>query len=324
MREENQDWLDRLEEYVELFRDDFRRRDQIRWASVYLQGLLMAGSTKTIEAMSRHVLLSPDRVVDDVAQALQNFVNQSPWDENKLWRRHRLMHQAQQAHPDSIFVLQDLAFVKQGRHSIGVQRQYSGLLGRKTNCQIAVSLAHLSPAGLCPLALRLYLPRTWLQDSKRLDSTGVPEGFRTPQTRGSIALEMLDQVDAEGWRAPLVLAGPGLAADPDLRGELEKRGQRYAIQAKSGATSSADWHFQENAWISNILADSRPQFEGPLVRAVEQVRQANRIVHDELGLDHFEGRSWRGFHHHACLVMLAFSFRHLRFHFLQHSHSSMI
>jgi SRSO17 transposase len=324
MREENQDWLDRLEEYIELFRDDFRRRDQIRWASVYLQGLLLASSPKTIEAMARLVLLSPDRMVDDVAQALQNFVNQSPWDENKLWRRHRQMHQAQQAHPDSFFVLQDLAFVKQGRHSIGVQRQYSGLLGRKTNCQIAVSLAHLSPAGLCPLALRLYLPRTWLQDSKRLERTGVPEEFCTPQTRGSIALSMLDQVDADGWRAPLVLASPGLAADPALRDGLEKRGHRYAIQAGPVATHSANWRFQDSAWISNLLVDSRPRFEWPLVRAVEQVRKANQIVHEELGLDHFEGRSWRGFHHHACLVMLAFSFRHLQFHFLQHSHSSMI
>ena len=55
-------WLERLDDYVDLFRDDFRRRDQIRWASVYLQGLLLEGQTKTIGAMARRVLLPPDLV----------------------------------------------------------------------------------------------------------------------------------------------------------------------------------------------------------------------------------------------------------------------
>ena len=161
MAEHDADWLQSLDDYAALFRDDFRRRDQARWAAVYLQGLLREGGRKTIGGLARRVVLPPDLTVDDAAQALQNFVNQSPWDEHKVWRRYRGLTAGGSPSADGVFVLDDLAFVKQGRHSVGVQRQYSGALGRKTNCQIAVALHHAGPAGCCPLGLRLYLPRGW-------------------------------------------------------------------------------------------------------------------------------------------------------------------
>src|SRR5437016_3786204 len=126
MTEHDGEWLEQLDDYIDLFREDFRRRDQIRWASVYLQGLLRPGPAKTIGAMARLVLLPPELMVEDVAQALQNFINQSPWDEQKLWCRHRRMQQTRQADAEGTFVLEDLALVKQGRHSVGVQRQYNG------------------------------------------------------------------------------------------------------------------------------------------------------------------------------------------------------
>src|SRR5438876_144955 len=86
--------LERVEEFIAGFQDDFRRRDQVRWAAVYIQGLLTAGERKTVGRMARQAVLPPDMMVDDVAQALQNFINQSPWDEQKLWRRYRNLMQA--------------------------------------------------------------------------------------------------------------------------------------------------------------------------------------------------------------------------------------
>ncbi len=82
-------WLQSLDDYAASFRDVFRRRDQARWAAVYLQGLLTAEGRKTIGGLARHVVLPPDLTVDDASQALQNFVNQSPWDEGRVWRRFR-------------------------------------------------------------------------------------------------------------------------------------------------------------------------------------------------------------------------------------------
>ncbi len=193
MAEHDAEWLQRLDDYTTRFRDDFRRRDQARWAAVYLQGLLQEGGRKTIGGLARRVILPPDLSVDDAAQALQNFVNQSPWDEHKVWRRCRAFLAGRLAEPDGVFVLDDLAFVKQGRCSVGVQRQYSSALGRKTNCQIAVAVHHAGPAGCRPLSLRLYLPRGWLLHAQRLDSAGVPRERRDGRSKTAIALELLDE-----------------------------------------------------------------------------------------------------------------------------------
>jgi len=334
MTEHDPDWLEQLDDFIDLFREDFRRRDQIGWASVYLQGLLRQGPARTIGAMAREVLLPPDLVVEDVSQALQNFVNQSPWDEQKLWRRHRLLQQSRQADAEGAFVLEDLALVKQGRHSVGVQRQYSGVLGRKANCQILVALSHLGPAGVCPLGARLYLPRTWLQSAARLDSVAVPDAFRGPQTRGSIALDLLDAVRGEGWSARHVLASAGLGTDPAFRQELRQRELDYLIETAgldlsrepedslvSLAASGPDQ--PGTPVLTNLTAKALDNLKSRLAGECEQARQA-RLLLGELGLDHFEGRSWRGLHHHACLVMLAYSFRLLRPECLIQAPSSVI
>src|SRR5262249_249520 len=149
------------------------------WAAVYLQGLLQTDGRKTIENLSRFVALPDSLRVEDAAQALQHFINQSPWDEQKIYQRYFRLLTERFGSINGIFVLEQLTFVKQGRHSVGVQRQYSTVLGRKANCQIAVALHHLNPAGFHPLAMRLYLPRRWLEDKLRLDAAGVPEAARS-------------------------------------------------------------------------------------------------------------------------------------------------
>src|SRR5262245_53783778 len=102
----NDAFLQRLDEYVGLFRDDFRRRDQARWASVYVQGLLRASPRKSIEGLAAQVVLPPDLNVDDTAQALQQFINQSPWDEQKLWRRFRSLAAQWLGDPQGLFVVE--------------------------------------------------------------------------------------------------------------------------------------------------------------------------------------------------------------------------
>src|SRR5438270_12646349 len=116
MVEFDADGLQRLDDYAALFRDAFRRRDQARWAAVYLQGLLRHDGRKTIGGLARQAAPPPERTVEDVAQALQNFVNQSPWDEGRVWRRYRglmaelLCHgqlAARGTDADGVFVLDD-------------------------------------------------------------------------------------------------------------------------------------------------------------------------------------------------------------------------
>src|SRR5262249_46536308 len=164
---------DRLRAYASLFADAFPSARPALWAAVYLQGLLLDGERKSIEPLSRRVTLPPELTVKDPEQALQQFLNQSPWDEAKVLQRYRSVMAQTFASPAGIFLFDDVSFPKQGKHSVGVQRQYCGALGKKANCQVAPSAHYVSPKGHSPLDLRLYLPDSWLADEARLEAAGV-------------------------------------------------------------------------------------------------------------------------------------------------------
>jgi SRSO17 transposase len=300
-------WLQALDEFLEPFREAFRRREQWQWASVYLQGLLRPGQRKTIGNLAQCVVLPPDLPVTDTAQALQHFVNQSPWDEERLWRRYRALLAARCDAAAGTLVLEEFVFVKQGRHSVGVQRQYSAARGGKCNCQIAVGVHRAGADGVFPLALRLYLPRGWLGDPSRLDAAGVPAEARRPQSRSGLALALLDAVRAEGWLAPVVAGGAGFGADASLREALADRGPGYVLAVPDDSRLLVGERVTavEDEDRSVLLVSSGTSEPLAAWRDVEAVRRANRALCDERGLDHFEGRSWRGFHHHACLAVLA-------------------
>src|SRR5262245_28906159 len=388
------DVLQRLGGYAARFRDAFGFDRPARWAGVYLAGLIQEGERKSIEPLSRRVALPPELDVRDPEQALQQFVNQSPWDEQAVLKRYRAVMAEAFADPQGIFVIDDTSFPKQGKHSVGVQRQYCGALGKKANCQVAPSIHYVSKKGHCPLAMRLYLPEIWLDDLKRLDRAGVPEARRVLRSKGRIALELLDQVRAEGWPGQVVVADAGYGVAQDFRDGLQQRDLHYLVgvteemvvftaeppwivPAWSGRgrrptrprltddsprpvrlkdlaartpLRKVTWRegtkgklagrfawlrvWPAQGWTTGDCAGAEPlwllieqQADGKLkyafsnlptntkrLRAVRlwksrwPVEQGYQQMKEELGLDHFEGRSWRGFHHHACLVMLAYGF----------------
>jgi SRSO17 transposase len=391
--------LGRLDAYAARFRDDFNRPRQAQYSGVYLQGLILDGERKSIEPLSRKVTLPPGLKVADLDQALQQFVGQSTWDEQVVWRRYRSVMAGTFASPAGIFVLDDTSFPKQGKHSVGVQRQYCGASGKKANCQVAPSVHYVSPKGHYPLTMRLYLPESWLGDAKRLDKAGVPEADRRAMTKGEIALELLDQVRAEGLPGRLVVADAGYGVSGPFRAALASRGLHYIVgvtdelvafteepswevpgpaarPSKSGGRPRKRSRLKEGTprpvslkdlaartprrkvtwregtkgqlsgrfawlrvwpgggWATGSCVGAEPvwllieeQADGKIkyalsnlpartsrIRAVRlwksrwPVEQGYQQMKEELGLDHHEGRSWRGFHHHACLVMLAFGF----------------
>src|SRR4051794_2846096 len=168
--------LGRLADYAASFAPDFPQARPAQWAAVYLHGLLLDGERKSIEPLSRRVSLPETLAVADPDQALQQFLNQSPWDERKLLRRYRRRLARTFASPEGIFVIDDVSFPKQGKHSVGVQRQYCGALGKKANCQVAPSVHYVGPTGHYPLAMRLFLPDRWLQDEGRVGEAGGAGG----------------------------------------------------------------------------------------------------------------------------------------------------
>lgn len=389
--------LDRLRTYADRFQADFNRPRQAQYSGVYLQGLLLDGERKSIEPLSHRVSLPDGLVVKDLDQALQQFIGQSTWDDQAVWKRYRSVMAETFADPKAIFVIDDTSFPKQGKHSVGVQRQYCGASGKRANCQVAPSIHYVSPKGHFPLAMRLYLPQSWTDDPKRLDKARAPKEHRQAKTKGQIALELLDQVRGEGLPGQLVVADAGYGISGTFREGLANRGLHYivgvtgemvvftekptwqapaarkpgaggrpAVRSKLGEDSprpvslnelattttlrkvtwregtkgplsgrfawlrvwpGSGWATGECAGAEAVWLLIEEQGDGQIKYAVSNlpvptrridaarwwksrwpVEQGYQQMKEELGLDHHEGRSWRGFHHHACLVMLAFGF----------------
>src|SRR3954454_4729441 len=239
------DVLARLADYADSFAPDFTWPRPARWAGVYLQGLLLDGERKSIEPLSRRVSLPPDLAAADPEQALQQFVNQSPWDQHAVLRRYRARLAQTFASPKGIFLFDDVSYPKQGRHSVGVQRQYCGALGKRANCQVAVSVHYVSPRGHYPLDLRLYLPDSWLSDSARLDRAGVPKEERRPLTKPQIALELLDRVRGEELPGTVAVADAGYGVSGAFRAGLAERGLTYVV----GVTEDFVVFPQQPTWV---------------------------------------------------------------------------
>jgi SRSO17 transposase len=134
--------------------------------------------------------------------------------------------------PDAIWVIDDTGFPKQGEHSVGVARQYSGTLGKTANCQVAVSMHEVCSEGAAVLNWRLYLPESWTGDAQRRAEAGIPEDVKF-QKKWELALEMIDQ--ARGWNLVdrIVVADAGYGDVTAFREGLEGRRLRYAVGVQS-------------------------------------------------------------------------------------------
>jgi SRSO17 transposase len=224
----------RLEQFLVDLLDTVGRSERRQWASVYVRGLLLDGERKSIEPMA-------DRLPEGNVQAMQQLVGQSPWAWDPVWERLGRRMTAE-LEPDPVWVVDDTGFPKKGKRSVGVERQYSGTLGKTANCQVAVSLHHVGEQGSSVLGWRLYLPESWARDEKRRKAAGVPEEvvFRT---KWQLALDMIDRVRSWGLPDRVVVADGGYGEATDFREALESRGLRYVVgiapQVASGRATHA-------------------------------------------------------------------------------------
>lgn len=375
-----------LLDFVEDFAAELGRSERRYWCGKYIEGLLQEGERKSIEPLAA-------RVGGD-EQAMQQFVNQSPWDhEAVLHRLRQLMRRRMSA--DGVLVLDDTSLPKQGRHSVGVARQYCGALGKIANCQSIVTW-HWVGAGLhWPLSAQLYLPAAWADDPKRMTKAGVPVEAQTFKEKWRIALDLLGAMKPQLPAYKAIVFDAGYGVIQPLLAELEKQGEPYVAQVPGNIAAwpaeavakldrSGRGRPRQHAkvedpavkpltmvgWRDRLLAQPAswakvrlPRADGASVQAVAVRVQASqrksrwrqpgtarwllieqlgddtfkyhlsnlpadttleelvRLAHqrwaieqgyqqlkEELGLDHFEGRSWRGLHHHLTLCVLAFCF----------------
>ena len=191
----------------------------------YCVGLVMSCERKSVEPMA--ALTAPARVGAQ-HQSLLHFVGEGRWSDERVLAKVRAMvlPKIERDGPIGAWIIDDTSFPKQGRHSVGVARQYCGQLGKQDNCQVAVSLSLANAQASLPVAYRLYLPKDWAADGARRHKAGVPDDV-TFKTKPQIALEQLRWACEAGLPRGVVLMDAGYGADTDLRTSVTALGLTY-------------------------------------------------------------------------------------------------
>ena len=150
----------------------------------YCKGWLLPGDRKSVEPIAAR--LAPDNV-RRMHQSLHHLVADAPWNDEEMLAevRRQVLPSMQKHSPVVAWIVDDTGFPKQGKHSVGVARQYCGQMGKHDNCQAAVSLSVSTWNSSLPMAWRLYLPEVWCEDAERCRQAGVPEGLGFKRNRRS-------------------------------------------------------------------------------------------------------------------------------------------
>ena len=221
---------DRFDLYLDHLSKGLGHADRHAGLRGYCTGLMLPLSRKSVEPMAARV---DPMHASARHQALHHFVAKAEWSHEEMLRR-----VCQWVVPKMDFrdggwwIIDDTGFPKKGRHSVGVARQYCGMLGKQDNCQVAVSISLASNHGSLPVAWQLYLPEDWAADSERRARAGVPEEVRFA-TKTQIALQQLRALLAQGAPHHCVLADAGYGVDTAFRQALSDMGLLYAVGVTS-------------------------------------------------------------------------------------------
>src|SRR5438128_710551 len=380
---------ERLVEFVGEVAEGLALARQRENALLYVRGLIEHGGRKSLQPTLFRLEETPARY-----ESVQQFLADSPWDPGLLVRAC-----AERVAPElglTAWVVDDTGIAKDGKHSPGVKRQYSGTLGKIGNCQITVSLHAVGERGTLPLGWRLYLPHEWCDDLERRRKAKVPDAVCF-QTKPELAAGLCEQ--AAGWELPPapILADCAYGEDSGFRTKLHAQGLEYvlavsaqtsvygpdatfAVPERNGTTGRPrtvarpdrkhksvralaerlpaeaftslscrttpageeiegrfafvrvvathpvrndhqpprwEWLIIEwpegdetpsDYWLSNLCEDENWERLARLARLRWTIELDYRQLKGELGLDHYEGRSYAGFHHHTALVTCAHAF----------------
>lgn len=213
-------------------------------AQLYTRGLLMDGQRKSMQPMAQRL--------DVDHQQLQQFITTSPWSVRPV--RKALAHKAITLIGAHVWAIDDVGFPKEGVHSPGVARQYSGALGKVDNCQIAVSTHAVTDEASAPLLMDLFLGESW-------DERATPKNTRTPAhtaliaqrrvkaaipdtarhvRKWEMAIAQLDQLADWGHTPPAVVADAGYGDSAQFRLALTAREIPYIVAIKSATSAYPD------------------------------------------------------------------------------------
>jgi SRSO17 transposase len=346
----------------------------------YMLGVISEGGRRNMEVIAAQTCASTGHV-DAAHQRIQEFITDSRWDDHAVRlaaARYALAPMMKAAVPWA-WIIDDTGFLKKGKHSVGVQRQYTGSAGKVTNCQIGVSLTIATPQDHVAVDFELYLPECWANDPARRAEGRIPDEVRF-KTKPRLALDMLRRAVHAGLPRGTVLADESYGGSSEFRTGCRRLGLSFAVAVGSTArvwsVNAAGYRkgdpievrelarrladegkFRKYTWRDGTVGplharfaflrvlpaadDGRePRFRDrvwlvcewrdgedrpahfhfatyerqPFVHLVQLIKDRWRTervyqdLKDELGLDHFEGRRFRGWHHHVSVVLSAAAF----------------
>jgi SRSO17 transposase len=368
----------RLDSYIEHIGDVLANKRRRESFAIYAMGLLSDAERKSVEPLAARACADPEGA-NPAHQRLLHFIAESQWNDHGVRRTAAQYALAAIGQRESVsaWIVDDTGFLKQGKHSVGVQRQYTGSAGKVTNCQIGVSLSLATPTIHLPVDFELYLPESWTEDRARRRECGVPKDVEF-YTKPALALRMIRRALLDGLPRGVVLADAGYGSSSGFRAALRAEGLHYAVGIEGSAkvwrigekrrcapksvrelalglgirryrkvtwrqgSKQALWSWfaccrvvpchddgtepaeREEVWL---LIEWPPNESEPtkytlatlpprtplreLVRVTKERWRTERVYEDlkgELGLDHFEGRRYRGWHHHVSVALCCYAF----------------
>ena len=203
-------WEEDLEGWLKPFLARLDHKARRRMCPLYVAGLIGPGDRKSVQPMA-------ERLAPGDYDQLHHFVAAGVWDASPL--ETELLAQADRlvGGSDAVLVIDDTAMPKKGTHSVGVAAQYASALGKTANCQTLVSLTLACGEVPVMVALRLFLPDSWISDRRRLERAGVPAEYRTARTKPEIALAEIDRMISADVRFRCVLADAGYGLSAPFR-----------------------------------------------------------------------------------------------------------
>lgn len=374
-RQVAEDSESRFVRYVEGLTSVIGHADRAGPLHDYCAGLVATEGRKSVEPMAA---VTAPAEVSMQHQKMLHFVANSPWSDEPVLAKVREMvvPQIERHGPIEAWIIDDTSFPKQGKHSVGVEHQYCGQLGKQANCQVAVTLSIANHHASLPIAYRLYLPQAWAKDAKRRNKTRVPKKIKF-KTKPQIALEQIEEACAAGVPRGVLLIDASYGTNSELRAGVSALGLSYAaaivptvkvravsrrgtlnkrMSVKDLALSLPKHAWRTIAWREGTNKRLRSRFArvqvhtAPIRGAAERTEETLLIewpegeaepnkywlstldknisfrhlvditkmrwrverdyqdLKQEVGLGHYEGRSWPGFHHHATLCIAIYGF----------------